>query len=361
METIGNAFLWSGHHEHIKELLKSMFFQKYNTDVTFITEDNKRIEAHKAILSSCSPLLKNILEQATTIYLSEIRYAEFESVLKFIYLGEVVVEKDELTDFLDLGSKLQMNELIDSSTRNKCVEKVNLSDSTNEKSSSSTLSGQVVVEKEDFNNFSGLKSKLQMDSSTGNCVEKEKFEEDNIEQSLGSTDKLGTEDLNIPAAKAAHLDKEKEYFCNQCNYFSKISEDLESHKLSIHCDSLQEIKTDISCWECGKVFKRKDNLQRHYKAHEKQKKTYTFTCPTCNLGISTERNLKEHMKLHDINQCYLCDKCDYKSPVLNILKRHKMTVHNENKFSCINCDYKATYELHLKRHVNYYHKEQRNV
>ena len=81
----------------------------------------------------------------------------------------------------------------------------------------------------------------------------------------------------------------------------------------------------------------------------------------CLLGISTERNLKEHMKLHDINQCYLCDKCDYKSPVLNILKRHKMTVHNENKFSCINCDYKATYELHLKRHVNYYHKEQRNV
>jgi len=64
------------------------------------------------------------------------------------------------------------------------------------------------------------------------------------------------------------------------------------------------------------------------------------------------------MRSHDINQCHLCDKCEYRTPEMKNLHRHKMVVHDANKFSCGYCNYKTIYKLHLERHENYYHKEQ---
>ena len=56
------------------------------------------IPAHKVILAACSPLFQNILscqeiQQNTFLYLKGIHVKELQTLLDFIYLGEVNVGK----------------------------------------------------------------------------------------------------------------------------------------------------------------------------------------------------------------------------------------------------------------------------
>jgi hypothetical protein len=79
--------------------------------------DDLQIRAHKMILSSCSPLFKNILiknpHKNPLIYLKDIRYRELDMVMKFIYLGQCDVGEWELEHFLAVGKELQINGLIE--------------------------------------------------------------------------------------------------------------------------------------------------------------------------------------------------------------------------------------------------------
>ena len=61
--------------------------------------NGRRIYAHKAIISACSPVLRNILKQnlekAPFIYLRGIKKTNLNNLLNFMYQGEVkVFEKD---------------------------------------------------------------------------------------------------------------------------------------------------------------------------------------------------------------------------------------------------------------------------
>ena len=69
---------------------------KYFCDVTLAC-DGKQIHAHKIILSSSSPILKNILKQIPnpnpTIFLEGVRYKDLQNLLRYIYQGEVKIAR----------------------------------------------------------------------------------------------------------------------------------------------------------------------------------------------------------------------------------------------------------------------------
>ena len=197
-------------------------------------------------------------------------------------------------------------------------------------------------------------------SQRNNYMEKENLSAITKKQSSTSISIGGFESVQLVSEtlESETTDSGKQYFCNQCDYFTFIYDDLESHKYTTHQYSSKE-NPALSCWECGKEFCSEQSLKKHSKIHEnKNKKTTKFSCPICHVGISRERTLKEHMKRHDINQCHLCDKCDYRTPSLKYLNQHKMVLHDSNKFSCDFCDYETVFELHLERHAKFYHKEQ---
>ena len=56
-------------------------------DVTLVCED-KQIEAHKLVISSCSPVLENILKLNQTfhpvIYLRKVKYRDLQNLLNFM-------------------------------------------------------------------------------------------------------------------------------------------------------------------------------------------------------------------------------------------------------------------------------------
>ena len=95
-------------------MMKDMMEFSSFSDVTLICEDNVQIKTHKLILSSSSPLFKEILANKAAlseIFLIGIRGSEVESILKFIYLREVCVHQDNLNSFFSTARNLQFNEV----------------------------------------------------------------------------------------------------------------------------------------------------------------------------------------------------------------------------------------------------------
>jgi len=79
------------------------------------------IQAHKVILSACSPFFRNLLRQlpmgpsVPVIYLRGIKQQDMEAVLSFMYHGEVNVAQDNLNSFLSVAEDLKVKGL----TQNK--------------------------------------------------------------------------------------------------------------------------------------------------------------------------------------------------------------------------------------------------
>ena len=87
------AFKWHTYTDHLREMMKEMMTSEDFADVTLVSDDKKIIKAHRNILSTCSPVFKDILyTQAQSnhpvIYLRGIQYSEIESILQYMYLGE---------------------------------------------------------------------------------------------------------------------------------------------------------------------------------------------------------------------------------------------------------------------------------
>jgi len=90
--------------------------------------------------------------------------------------------------------------------------------------------------------------------------------------------------------KAVHL-KEKNYFCDSCDYKTLFKSDLVKHNQLVH------MKIKKSCPECGKQVA---NLHEHIRlVHKREKK---FKCNFCGYTCAKQSDMKKHTKnVHKIN------------------------------------------------------------
>ena len=86
------------------------------TDVTLACED-VQFEAHKLILSTCSPFFRTLLKRANKqqhplLYMRGMKARDLEAVLDFIYQGETNIFQDDLDGFLLIAEELQLKGLV---------------------------------------------------------------------------------------------------------------------------------------------------------------------------------------------------------------------------------------------------------
>ena len=91
------------------------------TDVTLACEDIQ-FEAHKLILSTCSPFFRKLLKRAnkqqhTLVFMRGLDARDLEAVLDFIYQGEINIFQDDLDRFLLVAEELQLNGLVGGEVR----------------------------------------------------------------------------------------------------------------------------------------------------------------------------------------------------------------------------------------------------
>jgi len=112
---------WNDFESNISLAFRELREDKDFFDVTLACDDDQ-IQAHKVILSACSPFFRQILKRNRhdhpLLYLKGVKYLDLMSVLNFMYHGEVNVAQDELNSFLAIAEDLKVKGL----TQNKSNE-----------------------------------------------------------------------------------------------------------------------------------------------------------------------------------------------------------------------------------------------
>jgi len=105
---------WNDFQSNVSDAFKELREEKDFFDVTIVCEDSQ-VEAHKVILSACSPFFRNILRrnphQHPLLYIKGVKFKEILSVLNFMYQGEVNVAQEELNSFLAVAEELKVKGL----------------------------------------------------------------------------------------------------------------------------------------------------------------------------------------------------------------------------------------------------------
>merc|ERR1711934_464325 len=105
---------WNDFEANIGVAFKELREDKDFFDVTLACEDDQ-LQAHKVILSACSPFFKTVLRrnrhEHPLLYLKGVKYQELVAVLNFMYHGEVNVAQEELNSFLAVAEELKVKGL----------------------------------------------------------------------------------------------------------------------------------------------------------------------------------------------------------------------------------------------------------
>jgi len=102
------------HEESLSQVFREMKSCEQSLDVTLITSEGQ-IQAHKVVLSACSPFFKDVLNTnvypSPMIYLKGVSHYCLEQLVSFMYEGEVNIHQEELHTFLDIAADLQVKGL----------------------------------------------------------------------------------------------------------------------------------------------------------------------------------------------------------------------------------------------------------
>jgi len=105
---------WNDFESNISSAFRDIRNEKEFFDITIACED-EQLQAHKVILSACSPFFKNVLRrnqhQHPLLYLKGVSFKDMEAVLNFMYHGEVNVAQDDLNSFLQVAEDLRVKGL----------------------------------------------------------------------------------------------------------------------------------------------------------------------------------------------------------------------------------------------------------
>ena len=106
---------WNDFRQNIvtsfQDLRKEMDF----SDVTLVCEEDHQIEAHRIILTACSPFFKTVLKRNKhshpMIYMRGLKAKDLVAIVDFIYHGEASIFQEDLDGFLALAEELQLKGL----------------------------------------------------------------------------------------------------------------------------------------------------------------------------------------------------------------------------------------------------------
>jgi len=113
---------WNDFESNISGAFRELREDKDFFDVTLACDDDQ-LQAHKVILSACSPFFRTILRrnrhEHPLLYLKGVKYVDLVSVLNFMYHGEVNVAQEELNSFLAVAEDLKVKGLTQNNSDSK--------------------------------------------------------------------------------------------------------------------------------------------------------------------------------------------------------------------------------------------------
>ncbi|XP_059617335.1 protein abrupt isoform X3 [Phlebotomus argentipes] len=107
---------WNDFQSSILSSFRHLRDEEDFVDVTLAC-DQRSFTAHKVVLSACSPYFRKLLKanpcEHPIVILRDVRAEDVESLLRFMYNGEVHIGHEQLSDFLKTAQLLQVRGLAD--------------------------------------------------------------------------------------------------------------------------------------------------------------------------------------------------------------------------------------------------------
>lgn len=105
---------WNNYQSSVVGVLRTLLEEGHFVDVTLAC-DGRQLKAHKLMLSACSNFFRDLLKENPSehpiIFLRDVRFWELESIMDFIYNGQVNVMQDQLPGFIRTAEALQIKGL----------------------------------------------------------------------------------------------------------------------------------------------------------------------------------------------------------------------------------------------------------
>jgi len=112
---------WNDFESNISVAFRDIREEKDFFDCT-LSCGSRQIQAHKLILSACSPFFRSVLKQNPhqhpLLYLKGVQFTDLQAVLNFMYHGEVNVAQEELNSFLAVAEDLEVKGLTQNNSSN---------------------------------------------------------------------------------------------------------------------------------------------------------------------------------------------------------------------------------------------------
>ncbi|CAG0880097.1 unnamed protein product, partial [Darwinula stevensoni] len=105
---------WSEFNDNLLACLRCLWEEEQFIDVTLAC-DGVQFKAHKLLLSASSDFFAKLLRENPCrhpiILFSDVFYKDLESILHFLYHGEVFIESSRLSHFFTLAEAMQIKGL----------------------------------------------------------------------------------------------------------------------------------------------------------------------------------------------------------------------------------------------------------
>lgn len=117
---------WNNYINHITYAFESLRSHEDLVDVTLCCEGRK-IRAHKILLSACSTYFKDVFKenpcQHPVIIFKNVKYEDLLAIIEFMYQGEVNVQQESLSTFLNTAEMLAVQGLTDTTNPDALIVK----------------------------------------------------------------------------------------------------------------------------------------------------------------------------------------------------------------------------------------------
>ena len=109
---------WNDFESNISKSFTKLRGETQLFDVTLVGQDQRKVSAHRLVLSACSDFFKNIFYSNThshpMLYLDGVDSSEINLMLDYIYRGEIQIQQDHLDRFLEVANKFKLEGLMGS-------------------------------------------------------------------------------------------------------------------------------------------------------------------------------------------------------------------------------------------------------